>query len=55
VLRGFVADLCDLQNPVARPREDGYSSNGSDERLLAQAYFERAYKWRELSNDRVDT
>ena len=54
VLRGFVADLCALQNPVSHPREDGYGSNGSDERLLAQAYFERAYGWREMSNDPID-
>jgi hypothetical protein len=51
VLRSFIADLCALQNSVSRPREDGYSSNGSDERLLARAYFELAYKWRELSNN----
>ncbi len=43
VLRGFVADLCELQNYVVLPREDGYSSNGSDERRMAQDYFERAY------------
>jgi hypothetical protein len=55
VLRGFVADLCALQNFVIRPREDGYSSNGSEERLLAQAYFERAYGWRESPTDPSDT
>jgi hypothetical protein len=54
VLRGFVADLCALQNPVSRPREDGYCSNGGDERLLAQAYFERAYSWRESPTDPSD-
>ena len=53
-LRGFIADLCALQNPVSHPREDGYGSNGSDERLLAQAYFERAYGWREMSNGPID-
>ena len=45
VLRGFIADLCSLQNWISCPREDGYSSNGSDERQLAQAYFRRAYPW----------
>jgi hypothetical protein len=54
VLRGFVADLCALQNPVSHPREDGYGSSGSDECLLAQAYFERAYGWREMSDGSVD-
>lgn len=43
VLRGFIADLCELQNYTANPREDGLSSNGSDERHLASEYFERAY------------
>jgi hypothetical protein len=45
VLQGFVADLCALMNWVNCPREDGYSSNGSDERRLAQEYFRRAYGW----------
>lgn len=43
VLRGFIADLCELQNYVKCPREDGYCSLGSDERRLAQDYFDRAY------------
>jgi hypothetical protein len=43
VLRGFMADLCGLQNYVRCPREDGLSSNGSDERMYADQYFERAY------------
>jgi hypothetical protein len=41
VLRGFIADLCSLMNYVADPRTDGYSSNGSDERDMARAYYER--------------
>jgi hypothetical protein len=41
VLRGFIADLCGLMNWQANPRADGYSSNGSDERHMAQAYYER--------------
>lgn len=43
VLRGFIADACGLNNYVAFPRADGYSSNGSDERMQAHAYIERAY------------
>lgn len=43
VLRGFIADLCSLQNYIRCPREDGYTSLGSDERRLAQEYFHRAY------------
>jgi hypothetical protein len=45
VLRGFIADLCSLHNMVVCPREDGYSSNGSDERDMAKDYFRRAYGW----------
>jgi hypothetical protein len=45
VLRGFIADLCELINWSHCPREDGYSSNGSDERQMAQHYFKRAYPW----------
>ena len=46
VLRGFIADLCDIRNDAAQPRADGFSSNGSDERDMADTYFERAYSWR---------
>lgn len=41
VLRGFIADLAGIMNWQASPRQDGYSSNGSDERMMAQAYYER--------------
>lgn len=41
VLRGFVADLCELRSYVANPRPDGYSSHGSDEQTAARAYYER--------------
>lgn len=43
VLRGFIADVCSLSNSTALPREDSYSSNGSDERDMAADYFNRAY------------
>lgn len=43
VLRGFIADACGLMNYVREPRGDHYSSNGSDERMMAQDYLERAY------------
>ena len=43
VLRGFIADVCGLQSFVVNPREDGFSSNGSDERMYAEQWFERAY------------
>lgn len=41
VLRGFIADLAGIMNWQANPREDGYSSNGSDERQMAWDYYER--------------
>jgi hypothetical protein len=42
-LRGFVADVCGINNYLSDPRPDGYSSNGSDERWQARAYFDRAH------------
>lgn len=41
VLRGFIGDLCGIVNWAANPRADGYSSNGSDERMMARDYYER--------------
>ncbi len=41
VLRGFIADLAEIMNWARDPREDGYSSNGSDERMMARQYYER--------------
>jgi len=41
VLRGFIADLAGIMNWAANPRADGYSSNGSDERMMAREYYER--------------
>lgn len=39
VLRGFIADLCEL-------RTGEYLTNGSDERRLAGEYYERVgYPW----------
>ena len=41
VLRGFIADLCRLED-----HEGGYSTNGSDERMMARQYYERVgYPW----------
>jgi len=45
-LRGFIADLAGIHNWAANPRADGNGSNGSDERDMAQAYYERVgYTW----------
>ena len=46
VLRGFIADLCEIVSWHSAPRADGYSSNGSDERGMAREYYERVgYPW----------
>ena len=46
VLRGFIADLCELVSYAVHPRADGYCTNGSDERLYARQYYERVgYRW----------
>ena len=46
VIRGFIADLCDL-------RTAEYRTNGSDERNLADAYYERVgyAHWREAEEE----
>lgn len=41
VLRGFIADVSGIVSWAANPRTDGYNSNGSDERSMAQEYYER--------------
>ena len=47
LLHGFIADLCGIRNLASNPRADGLSSNGSDERDMAWAWFDRAgYTWR---------
>lgn len=53
VLRGFIADLCGLQSSVANPREDGFCSNGGDERRIAAEWFDRAYP-QKLFSPRAD-
>ncbi|APW47595.1 hypothetical protein [Rhodoferax antarcticus] len=46
VLRGFIADLCQIMSWAAEPRTDGYCSNGSDERSMAMEYYQRVgYPW----------
>ncbi|WP_027793194.1 hypothetical protein [Paraburkholderia acidipaludis] len=48
VLRGFIADAAGLNNYINCPRADGFGSNGSDERMMARDYFERAHgMWRD--------
>lgn len=51
VLRGFIADLAEIKNFANNPRDDDYSSNGSDERRIANEYYQRVgYPyWKEYS------
>ena len=43
ILRGFIGDLCGSTSmDFDKPRDDGYSSNGSDERNMAWDYYDRA-------------
>jgi hypothetical protein len=46
VLRAFIADLCESYNTPACPREDGFCTNGPDERMRANDYFYRTFGWR---------
>ena len=41
VIRGFIADLAGIMNWASDPRDDGYTSNGSDERMKAREYYDR--------------
>lgn len=43
LLRAFIADVCGIMNWVKTPRADGYSSNGSDERMYAEQWLDRAF------------
>ena len=49
VIRGFIADLCDL-------RTAEYSTNGSDERRLAEEYYDRVgyAQWRQADEDEAE-
>jgi hypothetical protein len=41
LLRGFIADLCQTMSWAADPRNEGFCSNGRDERSMPVAYFQR--------------
>lgn len=46
VLRGFIGDLCGIISWASHPRADGYNSHGSDERDMAEQYYNRVgYPW----------
>ena len=54
VLEGFVADAAGLQNYVVCPRADGFGSNRSDEREMADAWLQRAYGMDAVDVDRLE-
>ena len=43
MLQGFAGDASGIMNYVVNPRADGFGSNGSDERDMADAWMQRAY------------
>ena len=43
VLEGFVADAAGIRDDMRCPRADGFGSNGSDERDMAEAWLQRAF------------
>lgn len=43
LLEGFIGDAAGIQNYIEQPRADGFGSNGSDERDMAEAWIQRAY------------
>lgn len=54
LLRGFVADASGISNYVVNPRADRFSSNGSDERDMAEAWINRAYGMNAVSLEQLD-
>jgi hypothetical protein len=54
LLRAFVGDVCGLVNLNRCPRADGYGSNGSDERDMADQWLERAFGHQRIDMDALD-
>jgi len=54
ILQGFMADAAGIMNYIVRPRADGYSSNGSDERMYATNWLDRAYGMDRVNLDVLD-
>jgi len=54
LLHGFIADAAGISNEVRRPRADGFSSNGSDEREYAAAWIDRAYAMNAIDVDAAE-
>lgn len=53
MLRAFACDAAGIINLVRCPRADGFASNGSDERDLADAWMERAFAGKREEAERL--
>lgn len=54
LLESFIGDLAGIQNYGSRPRADRFGSNGSDERMLADHWLERAHGMRAIDPDQLN-
>lgn len=54
LLEGFIGDAAGIQNYADCPRADGFGSNGSDERDMAEAWIQRAYGMNAVDLDELD-
>jgi hypothetical protein len=54
LLEGFIGDAAGIQNFVECPRADGFGSNGSDEREMADAWIQRAYGMNAVDLDALE-
>ncbi|UQB76493.1 hypothetical protein KI429_00660 (plasmid) [Pseudomonas shirazica] len=53
LLESFIGDLAGIQNYANKPRADRFGSNGSDERMLAENWLERAHGMKAIDPDQL--
>lgn len=54
LLESFIGDLSGICNFAVKPRADGFGSNGSDEREMADAWLERAHGMNAIDLDELE-
>lgn len=54
LLESFIGDLAGIHNFANKPRADRYGSNGSDERMLASNWLDRAHGMNALDASELD-
>ncbi|MBX8557101.1 hypothetical protein K5D56_21785 [Pseudomonas cichorii] len=54
LLESFIGDLAGIHNFANKPRADRYGSNGSDERMLASNWLDRAHGMNAIDLDAAD-